>query len=129
MILEPIYEQDFVPWSYGFRPGRSAHHALADMWEALMQMYGGWVLEVDIESFFDELDHGHLRGFLRHRVRDGALLRCSQAIRSLRPAPPPTKDPPGRVRASRASAQAACTGPGDLRSARLHPLLGAESAG
>jgi RNA-directed DNA polymerase len=75
MILEPIYEQDFVPWSYGFRPGRSAHQALAGTSEALMQMHGGWVLEVDIESFFDELDHGHLRGFLRRRVRDGALLR------------------------------------------------------
>jgi group II intron reverse transcriptase/maturase len=75
MILEPIYEQDFVPWSYGFRPGRSAHQALEDTWQVLTQMCGGWVLEVDIQSFFDELDHDHLRGFLRHRVRDGALLR------------------------------------------------------
>lgn len=75
MILEPIYEQDFVPWSYGFRPGRSQHQALAATWEALMKMHGGWVLEVDIASFFDELDHGHLRGFVRQRVRDGVLLR------------------------------------------------------
>ena len=75
MILEPIYEQDFVSWSYGFRPGRSAHQALEATQRALMLMYGGWVLEVDIQSFFDELDHDHLRGFLRRRVRDGALLR------------------------------------------------------
>jgi group II intron reverse transcriptase/maturase len=75
MTLEPIYEQDFVDWSYGFRPGRSAHDALAATWQALMGMHGGWVLEVDIQSFFDELDHVHLRDFLRRRVRDGVLLR------------------------------------------------------
>ena len=75
MILEPIYEQDFMDWSYGFRPGRSAHQALAATWDSLMQMHGGWVLEVDISSFFDELDHDHLRGFVRRRVRDGVLLR------------------------------------------------------
>ena len=75
MILELIYEQDFVDWSYGFRPGRSAHHALEATWGALTKMCGGWVLEVDIKSFFDELDHAHLREFVRHRVRDGVLLR------------------------------------------------------
>ncbi len=75
MILEPIYEQDFVSWSYGFRPGRSQHQMLRATWEAMMRMHGGWVLEVDIKSFFDELDHGHLHGFLRQRVRDGVLLR------------------------------------------------------
>lgn len=75
MILEQIYEQDFMDWSYGFRPGRSAHQALEATWSALTKMNGGWVLEVDIKSFFDELDHGHLRGFVRKRVRDGVLLR------------------------------------------------------
>lgn len=75
MILEPIYEQDFVDWSYGFRPRRSAHQALDATWRSLMKMDGGWVLEVDIQSFFDELDHGHLRAFVRQRVRDGVLLR------------------------------------------------------
>jgi len=75
MLLEPIYEQDFVEWSYGFRPGRSAHDALAATWSALMNMHGGWVIEVDIESFFDELDHDHLRTFLRRRVQDGVLSR------------------------------------------------------
>lgn len=75
MILEQIYEQDFMDWSYGFRPGRSAHQALEATWQALMKMGGGWVLEVDIKSFFDELDHGHLRDFVRKRVRDGVLQR------------------------------------------------------
>lgn len=75
MLLEPIYEQDFVDWSYGFRRGRSQHQMLERTWKGLMQMGGGWVIEVDIKSFFDELDHGHLRDFLGRRVRDGVVLR------------------------------------------------------
>jgi RNA-directed DNA polymerase len=75
MLLEPVYEQDFHDGSYGFRPGRSAHDALESLWKGLMDMGGGWVLEVDIRKFFDTLDHAHLREFLRHRVRDGVLLR------------------------------------------------------
>jgi RNA-directed DNA polymerase len=75
MLLEPLYEQDFVQGSYGFRPGRSAHNALESLWKGLMDMGGGWVLEVDIRKFFDTLDHAHLRTILRHRVRDGVLLR------------------------------------------------------
>jgi RNA-directed DNA polymerase len=75
MILEPIYEQDFVNWSYGFRPRRSALQALSKTQSTLMEMRGAWVLEVDIQSFFDELDHAHLMAFVRRRVRDGVLLR------------------------------------------------------
>src|SRR5215510_14331526 len=68
MALEPIYEQDFLDCSYGFRPGRSAHQALESFRNQLMSCRGGWVLEVDIRKFFDNLDHGHLRRFLRLRV-------------------------------------------------------------
>ena len=75
MLLEPIYEHDFKDCSYGFRPGRSAHHALESLWKRAMDMQGGWVLEVDIRKFFDTLDHAHLRSFLKHRVCDGVLLR------------------------------------------------------
>jgi len=75
MLLEPIYEQDFVQGSYGFRPGRGAHQALERLWKETMNTDGGWVLEVDISKFFDTLDHGHLRQFVQHRVRDGVLLR------------------------------------------------------
>jgi RNA-directed DNA polymerase len=75
MVLEPIYEQDFTACSYGFRPGRSAHQALQAFRGQLMSCRGGYVLEVDIRKFFDNLDHGHLRAFLRQRVRDGVLLR------------------------------------------------------
>jgi group II intron reverse transcriptase/maturase len=75
MLLEPIYERDFLDCSYGFRCGRSAHRALEFFRDQLMGCRGGWVLEVDIRKFFDNLDHGHLRAFLRLRVRDGVLLR------------------------------------------------------
>jgi len=75
MLLEPVYEQDFKTCSYGFRPGRSAQGALAALREPLMSMGGGWVVEVDIEKFFDTLDHRDLRAFLRRRVGDGVVLR------------------------------------------------------
>lgn len=75
MILEPIYEQDFLDCSYGFRPGRSAHQALDAVWHHLMNLHGGTVLEIDIRKFFDHLDHRQLRTFLRRRIRDGVLLR------------------------------------------------------
>jgi group II intron reverse transcriptase/maturase len=76
MVLEAVYEEDFLDCSYGFRPGRSAHQAIRAVRETLMQMGGGWVLEVDIQSFFDSVDHQHLRSFLDHRVRDGVLRRA-----------------------------------------------------
>ncbi len=75
MVLEPIYEQDFRDCSYGFRPGRSAHQALEDLWHQEMKTHGGWLVEVDIRKFFDTLDHAHLRELLQRRVRDGVLLR------------------------------------------------------
>jgi group II intron reverse transcriptase/maturase len=75
MVLEPLYEQDFQDCSYGFRPGRSAHQALEAVWQQTMAMGGGWILEVDIQQFYDTLDHVHLRDLLKLRVRDGVLLR------------------------------------------------------
>jgi len=76
MVLDAVYEQDFLDCSYGFRPGRSAHDALDALWQGTMSMRGGWVIDLDIASFFDELDHGHLRSFLDLRVRDGVLRRA-----------------------------------------------------
>lgn len=75
MLLEPVYEQDFLDCSYGFRPGRGAHGALEAVWNGLMAINGGWVLEADIEDFFGSVDHGHLRQMLSQRVRDGVVLR------------------------------------------------------
>ncbi len=57
MVLEPIYETEFYDFSYGFRPGRSAHQALEAMWKELMNRPIRWVLDVDVQSFFDTLDH------------------------------------------------------------------------
>jgi len=75
MVLEAVYEQDFLDCSYGFRPGRSAHQALEAFRDQTMAIHGGWVLELDIQKFFDTLDHAQLREFLRLRVRDGVLKR------------------------------------------------------
>jgi RNA-directed DNA polymerase len=75
LVLEAIYEQDFLDCSYGFRPGRSAHQALRDLWSGVMRIGGGWVIELDIEKFFDTLDRSHLRDFLNRRVCDGVLRR------------------------------------------------------
>ena len=75
MLLEPIYEHDFHGSSFGFRPRRSAHQALQTVWDATMDVRGGWVLEVDLRKFFDTLDHKHLQEFVSRRVRDGVLRR------------------------------------------------------
>jgi group II intron reverse transcriptase/maturase len=75
MVLEAVYEQDFLDCSYGFRPGRSQHQALTALQEGIMSMRGGWLIELDIQSFFDALDFRHLRTFLDQRVRDGVLRR------------------------------------------------------
>lgn len=75
MVLEAVYEQDFHDFSYGFRPGRSAHQALATVWNELGATQGGWVLELDIESFFDTLVHQHLRAFIKQRVCDGVICK------------------------------------------------------
>jgi RNA-directed DNA polymerase len=75
MVLEAIYEQDFLDCSYGFRPRRSAHNALQSLREQIMAMKGGWILELDIRKFFDTMSHTHLRDLLRQRVRDGVLNR------------------------------------------------------
>lgn len=75
MLLQPIYERDFLDCSYGFRPGRSAHQALAFFRDQLMNFRGGWVLEVDIRKFFDNISHEWLMKFLEHRIADRRMLR------------------------------------------------------
>ena len=75
MVLEAVYEQDFLDCSYGYRPGRSAHDALDDLQHQLVKMAGGWLLEVDFRKYFDTLEHGKLKEILSQRVTDGVLLR------------------------------------------------------
>jgi group II intron reverse transcriptase/maturase len=75
MVLGALYEQDFLDCSYGFRPGRSAHQMLQDLWNTTMKMGGGWVIEIDIRKYFDTIAHDRLREVIRQRVIDGVLLR------------------------------------------------------
>jgi len=73
MLLEAIYEQDFSPFSYGFRPGRSAHQALKELQRRPTYWRRCWVIDADIQSFFDTIDHTKLRSILDQRVRDGVI--------------------------------------------------------
>lgn len=75
MALEPIYEQEFLDCSYGFRPGRSAHQALAAIWYKIMGTGGCWLIDADISKFFDTLDKTVLRDLLNRRVGDGVIRR------------------------------------------------------
>lgn len=74
-VLGAVYEQDFLDCSHGFRPGRSAHTALHQLREGMLQHRVRAVVEVDVVGFFDHVQHAWLGKFLRHRVNDGGLLR------------------------------------------------------
>jgi group II intron reverse transcriptase/maturase len=75
MVLELVYEQDFLSCSYGFRPGRSAHQALQALRTGFMSQGLRWVIDLDIVKYFDSISHSHLRAFLDRRVRDGVIRR------------------------------------------------------
>jgi len=77
-VLEQIYEEDFLGFSYGFRPGRSAHGALDAIWVAITQRKVNWVVDADVRSFFDNLNHGWMKKFLEHRIGDRRILRLIQ---------------------------------------------------
>jgi group II intron reverse transcriptase/maturase len=75
MLLEPIYEHsEFLGFSYGYRRGRSAHQALGALEEAISRKVN-WVLDADIRSFFDTIDHEWMRKFIEHRIADERLVR------------------------------------------------------
>ena len=74
-VLEPIYEEDFLGFSYGFRPGRGQHNALDALWVGIRQRKVNWVLDADIRGFFDAIDHEWLMKFLEHRIADRRILR------------------------------------------------------
>lgn len=77
-VLNAIYEVDFLGFSYGFRPGRSQHHALDALATAITCKKVNWVLEVDIRGFFDAIDHGWLVRFIEHRIADKRIIRLIQ---------------------------------------------------
>ena len=74
MLLEPIYEAQFLGFSYGFRPGRSQHDALDAVYVALHAKVD-WVLDADIHAFYDTIDHGWMQRFIEHRIADKRLVR------------------------------------------------------
>jgi group II intron reverse transcriptase/maturase len=74
MVLEPIFEAEFLGLSYGYRPGRSAHDALDALAVAIARKVC-WVLDADIRSFFDTIDHGWMQRFLEHRIGDTRMVR------------------------------------------------------
>jgi RNA-directed DNA polymerase len=75
MVLESVYEADFLDASHGFRPNRGAQTAISSLWRQAMKLGGDWIVDVDLRKFFDTINHGHLREFLKRRVRDGVILR------------------------------------------------------
>ena len=74
-VLNCVYEQDFLGFSYGFRPGRSQHKALDALSVSLTSKKVNWVLDADVEGFFDAIDHEWLVKFLEHRIGDKRILR------------------------------------------------------
>lgn len=77
-VMNAIYEQDFVGFSYGFRPGRSQHQALDALYVGIVRKKVNYVLDADIRGFFDAIDHGWLVKFVEHRIADKRVLRLIQ---------------------------------------------------
>jgi group II intron reverse transcriptase/maturase len=77
-VLNQIYEEDFLGFSYGFRPGRSQHDALDALWVGIMRKKVNWILDADIRGFFDNLSHEWLVKFIEHRIADRRILRLIQ---------------------------------------------------
>lgn len=74
-VLNAVYEQDFLGFSYGFRPGRSAHDALDAVSVGLVRKKVSWVLDADIRGYFDAIDHEWLMRFIEHRIGDQRVIR------------------------------------------------------
>lgn len=77
-VLGAVYEEDFLGFSYGFRPGRGPHDGLDALTTALKRRKVNWVLDADIRGYFDAIDHGHLVRFIEHRVGDKRVVRLIQ---------------------------------------------------
>jgi RNA-directed DNA polymerase len=77
-VLNAIYEGDFLGFSYGFRPGRSQHHALDALYTGLLTRKVNWVLDADIRGFFDTINHEWLVKFVEHRIADRRVVRLIQ---------------------------------------------------
>lgn len=74
-MLEPIFEVDFLDVSYGFRPGRNGHQAIEVLDQTVMRRPVNWIVDMDIEKFFDRVDHKWMMKFLEVRIADPNILR------------------------------------------------------
>jgi group II intron reverse transcriptase/maturase len=74
-VIEPIYEEDFKPFSYGFRPGRSQHQAINYMFKKVSFEKMHYIIDADLKNYFGSINHGILREFLDKRVKDGVIRR------------------------------------------------------
>ena len=77
-VLNQVWEEDFLGFSYGFRPGRSQHDALDALWVGIVRKKVNWILDLDIRSFFDRLQHSWLVQFVEHRIGDRRVVRLIQ---------------------------------------------------
>jgi RNA-directed DNA polymerase len=77
-VRNQIWEEDFLGFSYGFRPGRKPHDALDALWVGITRKKGNWVLDADIRGFFDHIDHEWLVKFVEHRMGDRRVVRLIQ---------------------------------------------------
>lgn len=77
-VLNAIYEEDFLGFSYGFRPGRGPHDALDALWVGIMRKRVNWVLDADIRDCFGTIDHGWMMKFVEHRIADRRMHRLIQ---------------------------------------------------
>ena len=77
-VLTQIWEEDFLGFSYGFRPRRSQHDALDALWVGIMRKKVSWILELDIQAFFDKVDHAWMVKFVEHRIGDKRIVRLIQ---------------------------------------------------
>jgi retron-type reverse transcriptase len=74
-VLNSVYEQEFLGFSYGFRPGRSQHDALDALWVGISNTAVNWIVDADIRSFFDTVNHDWLIRFIEYRIADQRILR------------------------------------------------------
>src|SRR5215475_11314219 len=74
-VLNAIYEEDFLGFSYGFRPGRGQHDALDALAAAIVRTKVNWILDADLRSFFDSVSHDWLVRFVEHRIGDPRVIR------------------------------------------------------
>ena len=78
VVLNQIYEVDFKGFSYGFRPGKSAHNALDALYVAVTRKRINWILDADIQKYFDSINHEWMLKFLEHRIKDKRIIRLVQ---------------------------------------------------